>query len=601
MTSADLPLGNSPPELPTKYYLDNFHCLLRQVADLYADLLTPSELEFYEDFTDLSEDAQCLYVRLVSRRGDWFREDKLNYPEIENLAAAAEELAEARFMSVRHTQKPDPDEIAEWLPLFTRPELADCVRLINKDRPHDTQDGQNGKKIAPSSGKTVLLEYLLAGVRDRPEAIGSFLPDTRLFCVFGEAELETFRLLFFGNLYQDFTEFVLRDLGIYRYESYQLDGESRWCRSRETLEAHKEYYHLREQAGDLRELSADELHALGVRVAQLISVQKVDAFSEETASLLKRRTDRFLVDAGRQLERLGKMTEALDIYQRADRHPARERRLRILVAQACLSEADKLAHEMHCDPLSEEEHQFLMSFVPRKMRHNADLCQQLKERISTPDERIMRMPAEQRLALGVERAVAAELEAEQPGDRLVYCENLLIPGVFGLLFWPAIYAGTPGAFYHPFQIRPSDLYDSEFAAMRKEELNMCWSRMVSAETMRHSLLETFHSKQGIANPFVHWGVLTEDLLTLATERIPVDIWQGLFHFLLKDLRHHKAGLPDLIRFPVDGGFELIEVKGPGDTLQKNQKAWFAEFSRLGVPAVVMKVKDSDSSELTDRN
>ena len=57
----------------------------------------------------------------------------------------------------------------------------------------------------------------------------------------------------------------------------------------------------------------------------------------------------------------------------------------------------------------------------------------------------MTMPAETRL-LGVERAVAAAFESENPGDRLVYCENLLIPGMFGLIFWSAIYAEVPVRF-----------------------------------------------------------------------------------------------------------------------------------------------------------
>ena len=87
------------------------------------------------------------------------------------------------------------------------------------------------------------------------------------------------------------------------------------------------------------------------------------------------------------------------------------------------------------------------------------------------------------------------------------------------------------------------------------------------------------------------GGLTEDLIRLSVERIPVSVWQGVFRFLLKDLRQHKAGLPDLIRFPANEGFELLEVKGPGDTLQKNQKVWFAEFERLGIAARVIRVRD----------
>ncbi len=57
-------------ELPPKYYLDNFRFVLDHVQALYADILTAQESAFADDFNALSEDAQCLYVRLLSRRGD---------------------------------------------------------------------------------------------------------------------------------------------------------------------------------------------------------------------------------------------------------------------------------------------------------------------------------------------------------------------------------------------------------------------------------------------------------------------------------------------------------------------------------------------------
>ena len=37
-----------------------------------------------------------------------------------------------------------------------------------------------------------------------------------------EREILVYRLLFFGNLYQDLTEFVVTDLGHVRYESYKI-------------------------------------------------------------------------------------------------------------------------------------------------------------------------------------------------------------------------------------------------------------------------------------------------------------------------------------------------------------------------------------------
>ena len=555
------------PDLPEKYYLDNFNFVLNHVAQLYADIINEDERTFYDDFMGLSESAQCLYVRLLSRRGDWFRRDKIAYAEISDTDAAAAELQSQRFLEIYDLQSGGLPQEDDWLNLFTRQELATAIQT------------STGQKVTASLRK----KELLTRFEENSEQLVTGLPDTEIYCVYGEQELDTFRLLFFGNLYQDFTEFVLRDLGFYRYESYNLNAASRWCHQRSDLEAHRLYYALREEAGDLKDLSKESL----CRIAD-----SLPAAEEPT---LSRRRDRFLVDIGRQIERLGYSDDALTIYERSMRHPARERRLRILVAQGQQEDADELAFAMAKAPINEEEHQFLLSFVPRKMKHNHKLCQRLAERVSSPVEDVITMPAETRLSLGVERAVAAAFESEHPGDRLVYCENLLIPGMFGLIFWSAIYAEVPGAFFHPFQIRPSDLYEADFVTLRQKEFEVCWQALESSDALLERALETYQQKQGIANPFVQWAVLTEDLIRLSVERIPALLWQGVFRFLLRDLRQHKAGLPDLIRFPANEGFELLEVKGPGDTLQKNQKVWFAEFERLGIPARVIRVKDDPTA------
>ncbi len=43
------------------------------------------------------------------------------------------------------------------------------------------------------------------------------------------------RLMFFGNLHQDWSEFVLADLGIYTYEKVAFCAESRGLRSRDDV------------------------------------------------------------------------------------------------------------------------------------------------------------------------------------------------------------------------------------------------------------------------------------------------------------------------------------------------------------------------------
>ena len=64
---------------------------------------------------------------------------------------------------------------------------------------------------------------------------------------------------------------------------------------------------------------------------------------------------------------------------------------------------------------------------------------------------------------------------------------------------------------------------------------------------------------------------------------------AIFTRNLKDLRNNRAGFPDLVHFPADGGYCLIEVKGPGDSLQQNQQRWMQHFEAHRIPHRLARV------------
>ena len=89
---------------------------------------------------------------------------------------------------------------------------------------------------------------------------------------------------------------------------------------------------------------------------------------------------------------------------------------------------------------------------------------------------------------------------------------------------------------------------------------------------------------------VSWGLL---------ESIPVDEWlsaipfaqlQQLSQFLIRNLTEYRRGFPDLFICYATGAVEFVEVKGPSDQLQPQQRAWFEEFNRMEVPARVVKLQ-----------
>jgi hypothetical protein len=95
---------------------------------------------------------------------------------------------------------------------------------------------------------------------------------------------------------------------------------------------------------------------------------------------------------------------------------------------------------------------------------------------------------------------------------------------------------------------------------------------------------------------VHWGLLTQELVTQALDCLPAAHLKLWFERLLRDIRGNRSGLPDLIRFwPAERRYELIEVKGPGDRLQDNQIRWLTYCAQHGMPVRVLDIRWADDA------
>ena len=86
-------------ELSATYYWDHFSYILRYIDRHYLPLLQEKEIAFLKDFSELTFAAQCLYLRLASRRSACFRIEKLSYPEIGDLATPLRVLRTSGFVT----------------------------------------------------------------------------------------------------------------------------------------------------------------------------------------------------------------------------------------------------------------------------------------------------------------------------------------------------------------------------------------------------------------------------------------------------------------------------------------------------------------------
>lgn len=550
--------GTPPPprELPEGYYLDNFERLLATVAERYGDLLLPAEQAFAAGFAALSQPARRLYVRLLSRKGPLVRRDRLSYREIPDLGAAAAELVAAGFADA------GADLPAEThLALLLREELIALAGELglSLQRAVKRPEAQAALELAADPR---LLSLLLA----RWPA----LRPLRLEVV------QLFRLLFFGNLYQDLKDFVLNDLGVTEFESYDLSRELRLFDSRHAIDSELQLRLLRQAVG--RHLWEGEFEAALQLVKGLLATWG------EWHERSLRHADGILTAVAQAAERIGQQPLALALYERAGRPPARERRARLLAAAGRLDEALALCREIEAEPRDETEATFAPFFRGKL------------ERLLEPSRKKTRRVPPATFELAVDRGtVSVERQALEAlaglGRRGVYAENWLWKTLFGLAFWDIVYAPVPGAFHHPFQYGPRDLDSPTFRHARAEAIEKRLAELAADEDLRPRLFEVFGRKNGKANALVSWHTGCRESLDLALGLIRGPHLAKVADRLSRDLGRYRRGLPDLlVESPVSPGFELWEVKGPGDQLRPEQKSWLDYLNAHGLPAGVLKLR-----------
>src|SRR5690554_891911 len=105
-------------------------------------------------------------------------------------------------------------------------------------------------------------------------------------------------------------------------------------------------------------------------------------------------------------------------------------------------------------------------------------------------------------------------------------------------------------------------------------------------------------KAGARQPLRPLGGAGRGAAVASLSCLPAEQLRACFERLLGDLKANRAGLPDLIQFFPEAPageprYRLIEVKGPGDRLQDNQRRWLAFFREQGIPVAVCHVRWAD--------
>ncbi|WP_345816631.1 VRR-NUC domain-containing protein [Paraburkholderia sp. PREW-6R] len=559
------------------YYLQNFERALAWLAERYDDLLDAGERGFMRDFAALPQAARALLVRMLMRKGTLFRASRLAYDEIGCPLQAGTPLSALRWIDTEPALTLDElfalTPRAELLVIFAdtlalipgaknlrKPELLDALR------PFYAVEREAGSE--PQHGAARPLSLWHAGTSDRVLHV-AIAP----LC-------ERLRLMFFGNLRQEWSEFVLADLGIFQYEKVAFAASSRAFQQRADVDIYLALHACREA---LDRLPAGDPGAEHEAIRELVTA--VGAIETSNAWLETRRA-KLLFRIGYHCERRQQWPTALAVYETSAWPGARHRRMRVLERSERFDEALALAQQAAASPESEEEAQRIARMLPRLRRKRGETP--VRAPAARAVERSMVVLPKPGTPQAVEYVAREHLTSDTAPVH--YVENALINSLFGLLCWEPVFAALPGAFFHPFQRGPADLHAPDFYTRRATQFAACLAQL-DGGAYRETILRHWHGKAGLQSPFVFWGLLTPELMTLALDCLPAAHLKLWFERLLRDVRGNRSGLPDLIRFwPNERRYELIEVKGPGDRLQDNQIRWLAYCVEHGMPVRVLDVR-----------
>jgi hypothetical protein len=538
-------------KLPELYYLQNFRAALESIKERYPRLLSEAELAFLHGFARLPEPSQCLLTRMLMRKGALFRNATLYYPEVGALDLAISSLTELGWLDT------DPLLTLEELSLLlSREEWRRTFRSSARRR-----DSDEGMQLAlPINAELTA-----------PRPLSQW--DSRLAGTAVQLTIEPtasrLRWLYFGNDWQTWAEFVLTDLGVKKYEEVPFDAQSCAFRSREEIE---HFYRLHQCRARLR---AEEPAS---------SILEHSHCPDGVADWLQAQFGLFQLRIGECLERQGCYDLALEAYRRCATAEGHIGVVRLAERAGLHADARDEALSALTLPGREGHREAIGRALGRLGRRLGEkVTRAARPKLAVMELTVPRLSPQER----VERRACAELST--PASPAFYVENSLFPSLFGLLCWEAIFEPVPGAFFHPFQTGPADLYTPEFRSRRSARFASLLGLLDSSQYV-DVIQRHYRDKAGLSSSFVRWGRLKPQVLSLALSCIPPTHLKLVFERFLADLEDNCSGLPDLVQFwPDERRYRLIEVKAPGDRLQYNQRRWMEFFTKHDMPAAICNI------------
>lgn len=534
--------------LPTFYYHEHFLEMLDFVATHYAHVLLETHAAFIRDFRALPRDAQCLYVRLVNRKGRVFAASKLRYPEIGDSRPLVKTLRETGWVTT-----PGAAHFEDVLGFLTRAEIY--TALLG-----------SFTGMSRSLKKAELIGF--AREHCDPVEFMSQLDTNRLLV---QARVDAVRyilFLYFGRIQDGLSQFTMRDLGLVRTQSFKEHYEPRFSDRTEA----QEHFYFASRLHDLGAAKSDDL---------LPYVEEITLWPEPEFAASAAVRDKYAYRLGRKLERNNDKPAALSVYRTGESTQCSERVIRLMLASGEREEAEKYLERCLENPRSDEEWLVAQDIYERKFRkkRTSSLTDLLREaEVIDIDESRIGAP---------EHAAVEHFEAE--GWVALRTENSIWRTLFGLLFWEELFTADDAAMHSPFEFLPGALTDGSFATRFETQIAGKLARFNEPGAVKSTVLKTSTKHWGTPNGVFRWRQRSIDAVFALLDSADGDAIRRVVQRFCDDYKESRYGYPDLMVID-ENGVRFVEIKAEGDQLRRNQMLRLRQLRDGGFRADVVRVR-----------
>ncbi|XP_030974221.1 fanconi-associated nuclease 1 homolog isoform X2 [Quercus lobata] len=587
---------NCPPGI-TKYQ-QNFCLVIHEVIRSNPHLFTDDEKKFM---------------------GPWFRISTISYSEVLDPQEAIKGLSAMGYICLfEDKDKLHDNDIKEILNLLTVSELHDILCKLKKNCNHGRRKSDLLESLLPSFVGG-LCPHLTSLVLDKTGAC---------FRISSKAESLIWRAerLFFLNGEQNLSTFLLVDLGIVKYPTYDCIISEQIFPGPDDLLAYEEAIEVAQLMDEALDGNNVELVLRCIKIADSrISSSSMKTMESTTSELVATFYSSFsaswvyskVVLLGVSfLERERRYNDAINLLKRLlncftcdGRRGYWTLRLSInLEHTGYPNESLTVAEDGLQDPWVRAGSRMALQMrilrlgkPPRRWK-TPSFSASIKRKIT--EVHVQGRPLNCEMGMknrfygedgeqcGVEQLALQYYAGEGGGWQGVHTESGIWLTIFGLLMWDIIFSNVPNVFRTRFQTAPLDMETDSFYLARKSCIESHLQKIHDGMG-EEILITSWESHVGTACRGVNWDRHSLAELRAAVTCIGGPCLASLCRHLAQDYRSWSSGMPDLLLWRFHGEYrgeaKLVEVKGPRDRLSEQQRAWLLLLMDCGFNTEVCKV------------